>query len=205
MAVAVAGAVAVAATRLTLAAATLPATLWNIYIYRLAHDVSGEKMSLFVGPLLSRPNKLKFIQMSAIVKKVVAEVTGKYVFDKVAALGPRNPLYEEYTDDSGNAQTKKREIPLGLSKKDQATLAKIRKRAYRLDKGFNLCGLQFGYTFIFGLIPGFGDVLVGSEIFECVERVFCCTAHPAQRTHHLSLYDVITHTSTYRTLSLTTF
>ena len=89
--------------------------------------------------------------MSAIVKKVVTDITGKYVFSRVAAMGPRNPLYEEYEDDTGKKQTKKREIPLGLSKKDQAVLKKLRKRAYYLDKGFTICGFRFGYTFIFGV------------------------------------------------------
>lgn len=30
-------------------------------------------------------------------------------------------------------------------------------RAHYLDKGFNLCGLRFGYTFLIGLIPLVGD------------------------------------------------
>lgn len=87
--------------------------------------------------------------MSKIVKKVVTDITGKYVFSKVIT-GPRNPLYQEFTDDEGNVQSKKREVPVGLSKKDQAVLKKIRKRAYYLDKGFTICGFRFGYTFIFG-------------------------------------------------------
>lgn len=88
--------------------------------------------------------------MSAIVKKVVTDITGKYVFSKVAAMGPKNPLYEEYTDEGGRVHNRKRDIPLGLSKKDEAVLKKIRKRAYYLDKGFTLCGFRFGYTFLFG-------------------------------------------------------
>ena len=33
-------------------------------------------------------------------------------------------------------------------------------RAHRLDKGLgSLCGLQIGYTFIFGLIPVLGDIV----------------------------------------------
>lgn len=34
----------------------------------------------------------------------------------------------------------------------------MRSRAHYLDKGFNLCGLRFGWTFIIGLIPVAGDL-----------------------------------------------
>jgi len=34
----------------------------------------------------------------------------------------------------------------------------VQRRAHYLDKGFNLCGLRFGWTFIIGFIPVVGDV-----------------------------------------------
>ena len=51
-----------------------------------------------------------------------------------------------------------REVPPGLSKHDEKILRKLKKRAHTLDKGFNMCGLRFGWTFIIGLIPIAGDV-----------------------------------------------
>jgi len=37
-------------------------------------------------------------------------------------------------------------------------LKSVRSRAHCLDKGFNMCGLHFGWTFIIGLIPFAGDI-----------------------------------------------
>jgi aspartate/methionine/tyrosine aminotransferase len=48
--------------------------------------------------------------------------------------------------------------PPGLTKKEAQLLKKIARRAHYLDKGFNLCGLRFGWTAIIGLIPGAGDI-----------------------------------------------
>ena len=45
-----------------------------------------------------------------------------------------------------------------MSKRDEKILRKVKKRAHRLDKGFSICGLRFGWTFIIGIIPGAGDV-----------------------------------------------
>ncbi len=51
-----------------------------------------------------------------------------------------------------------RQLPPGLSKRDQRILEKIKKRAHYLDKGISLCGLRVGWTFWIGLIPGAGWV-----------------------------------------------
>lgn len=51
-----------------------------------------------------------------------------------------------------------REVPPGLTKQEAKILRKVRSRAHYLDKGFNLCGLRFGWTFIIGLIPLVGDL-----------------------------------------------
>ncbi|CEL55840.1 hypothetical protein RSOLAG1IB_01852 [Rhizoctonia solani AG-1 IB] len=71
---------------------------------------------------------------------------------------PSDPLYEEYTDESGKKKRRKRQLPPGLSKRDAAILRKVNKRAHYLDKGFSVCGIRFGWTFIIGIIPGAGDV-----------------------------------------------
>jgi len=70
---------------------------------------------------------------------------------------PSDPLYEEYVDKRGRTKRRKRQLPPGLSDKDAAILRSVKRRAHHLDKGFNLCGLRFGWAFIIGIIPGVGD------------------------------------------------
>jgi hypothetical protein len=46
--------------------------------------------------------------------------------------------------------TSQRDVPPGLTKRDEKALRKIRKRAHYLDKGMNLCGFRVGWTFWIG-------------------------------------------------------
>ena len=46
----------------------------------------------------------------------------------------------------------------GLSKRDAKILKSVQRRAHYLDKGFSICGLRFGWTFIIGIIPMAGDI-----------------------------------------------
>ncbi|KAG0702829.1 hypothetical protein DFH29DRAFT_919959 [Suillus ampliporus] len=71
---------------------------------------------------------------------------------------PEDPLYESYTDSRGKQRRRKRAIPPGLSARDAKILKSVQRRAHYLDKGFSICGLRFGWTFIIGAIPGAGDV-----------------------------------------------
>ena len=91
---------------------------------------------------------------------------------------PEDPLYEEYVDKRGRTKRRKvrlyhlpplssppalilymsnadaprtqRQIPPGLSDRDAAILRSVKRRAHHLDKGFNLCGVRFGWSFIIG-------------------------------------------------------
>ncbi|KAF5343427.1 hypothetical protein D9758_011851 [Tetrapyrgos nigripes] len=91
--------------------------------------------------------------MSALLNKA-----GKKLFEKhLEQYAPADPLYETYTDPKGRQKRRRRDIPPGLSKRDAKILKSIQRRAHYLDKGFSLCGLRFGWTFIIGLIPGAGD------------------------------------------------
>jgi len=67
-------------------------------------------------------------------------------------------MYEEYTDARGRKKRRRRDIPPGLSARDAKILKSIQRRAHYLDKGFSLCGMRFGWTFVIGIIPGAGDV-----------------------------------------------
>jgi len=67
-------------------------------------------------------------------------------------------MYEEYTDKKGKKKKRRREVPPGLSARDVKILKSVQRRAHYLDKGFKICGMRFGWTFVVGLIPGLGDV-----------------------------------------------
>ena len=64
-----------------------------------------------------------------------------------------------------------RELPPGLSARDAAILRSVKKRAHYLDKGFRICGIRFGWTFIIGLIPLVGDATdAGLNYFLVVRK-----------------------------------
>ncbi|KAJ7788084.1 hypothetical protein B0H14DRAFT_2536949 [Mycena olivaceomarginata] len=84
---------------------------------------------------------------------------GKALFERhLEQYSPSDPMYEEYTDARGRKKRRRREVPPGLSARDTKILKSIQRRAHYLDKGFSLCGMRFGWTFIIGIIPGAGDV-----------------------------------------------
>lgn len=84
---------------------------------------------------------------------------GTRLFEKnLEQYQPEDPLYEFYTDNRGKQRRRKRAIPPGLSTRDAKILKSVQRRAHYLDKGFSICGLRFGWTFIIGIIPGAGDV-----------------------------------------------
>ena len=49
-------------------------------------------------------------------------------------------------------------MPPGLSKRDAKILKSVKRRAHYLDKGFRICGMRFGWTFVVGMVPVVGDV-----------------------------------------------
>ncbi|KAJ9113767.1 hypothetical protein QFC20_001793 [Naganishia adeliensis] len=90
-----------------------------------------------------------------IGKKAAKSVLAKHI----AAIEPLDPLYETTIDSKGKSKRVRRKDPEGLSKRDLKVLQKVKRRAHRLDKGMNLCGLRVGWTFWIGIIPGAGDVV----------------------------------------------
>ena len=83
---------------------------------------------------------------------------------------PQDPFYETWVDASGKQKRRKRPPPPGLTKKEAQLLRKIGRRAHYLDKGFEICGLRFGWTAIIGLIPGAGDAADASLNYFLVLR-----------------------------------
>jgi len=70
---------------------------------------------------------------------------------------PVDPIYEDYVDSKGKTRRRKRELPPGLSARDAKVLRKVKSRAHRLDKGFKICGMRFGWTAVIGIVPVIGD------------------------------------------------
>ncbi|KAL5526165.1 hypothetical protein ACEPAG_7503 [Sanghuangporus baumii] len=84
---------------------------------------------------------------------------GLQIFEKhLKQYEPVDPVWETWVDENGKTHKRKRELPPGLSKRDAKILRKVKNRAHRLDKGFRICGMRFGWTFVIGIIPGVGDV-----------------------------------------------
>lgn len=97
---------------------------------------------------------------------------GKKLFEKhLEQYAPADPKYEFYVDEHGKQKRRKRELPPGLSVRDAKILKSVKNRASRLDRGFNLCGFRFGYTFFIGLVPIVGDVTnIGLNYFLVVRK-----------------------------------
>ncbi|WFC93999.1 hypothetical protein MBRA1_000626 [Malassezia brasiliensis] len=98
--------------------------------------------------------------MSQLVSYAAKRVAGDKAAHFARQFEPEDPLYEYY-EQNGKQKRRKREVPPGLTKQEAKILRKVRSRAHYLDKGFNLCGLRFGWTFIIGLIPVVGDLTNG--------------------------------------------
>ncbi|TCD61923.1 hypothetical protein EIP91_007715 [Steccherinum ochraceum] len=94
----------------------------------------------------------------------------KILKGKAEKRAPLSPLYEIREDERGRERRHKRELPPGLSKRDQKILQSVRKRAHYLDRGISLCGMRFGWTFIIGIIPGAGDVADAILAYTLVTR-----------------------------------
>ncbi|KAG6900689.1 hypothetical protein C0993_005000 [Termitomyces sp. T159_Od127] len=93
--------------------------------------------------------------MTSLFAKAVKKVFERHL----EQYAPQDPLYEFYTDSKGKQKRRKRPLPPGLSARDTKILQSLKRRAHYLDKGFHVCGLRFGWTFLIGLIPVVGDVV----------------------------------------------
>ncbi|WFD25099.1 hypothetical protein MNAN1_000062 [Malassezia nana] len=92
--------------------------------------------------------------------KHIENVAHQFEPEVCVLISQQDPYYEFY-EDHGRMKRRKRPMPPGLTKKEEKILRKIKKRAHHLDKGFRLCGVRFGWTFIIGLIPFAGDIADG--------------------------------------------
>ncbi|KAH8105561.1 hypothetical protein DFH11DRAFT_1518907 [Phellopilus nigrolimitatus] len=113
-----------------------------------------------------------------------ARKAGLKLFEQhLSKYEPADPVYETYTDAKGRQKQRKRELPPGLSKRDAKILRKVKNRAHHLDKGFNICGMRFGWTFIIGLVPMAGDATDAALNYLLVVR----KARQAEYVHPFQL------------------
>ena len=73
----------------------------------------------------------------------------------------------------GKMKKVKKQIPAYIPEHDAMVLAKVRRRAYRLDMClFNFLGIRFGWEAVIGIIPMVGDV-IGVMMALAVFRTCC--------------------------------
>ncbi|KZP05618.1 hypothetical protein FIBSPDRAFT_914853 [Athelia psychrophila] len=92
--------------------------------------------------------------MTTLINKAGRELFSKHL----EQYSPADPMYEEYTTAKGKKKRRKRAAPPGLSARDAKILKSVQRRAHYLDKGFKICGIRFGWTFLLGLIPMVGNI-----------------------------------------------
>jgi len=103
----------------------------------------------------------------------MAGFISKFVFKRILKenlendQGRSDPYFEtvptkKLSTFSGKPKMKRRKkaLPPGLSEKDEKTLVKVKRRAYRLDMALGTCcGMKIGWSSVIGLFPAIGDVL----------------------------------------------
>ncbi|KAK9448165.1 uncharacterized protein V1518DRAFT_419849 [Limtongia smithiae] len=100
--------------------------------------------------------------MSFIAKYVARKLFNEHAQN---AFGSEDPYFEEIPADELGRKKKgskrRRGVPPGLSPNDAAVLAKVLRRAYRLDMSLGMCccGFAVGWSGVIGLIPGVGDLI----------------------------------------------
>ncbi|KAL8757407.1 MAG: hypothetical protein Q9199_002240 [Rusavskia elegans] len=108
--------------------------------------------------------------MSAAVAKMLAkkyaEKTGKKHFT------PAADPYFVTREDGKVTKHKRQDVPMGISPADAKVLLAVRRRAYRLDNSFNLCGIRFGLSSVVGLVPALGDFI--DVFFALMVYLNCC-------------------------------
>ena len=82
--------------------------------------------------------------------------------DRLLTFAGQDPYYALVEDPRrpGKYKKVKKTIPAYIPEHDAMVLAKVRRRAYRLDMGlFNFLGIRFGWDAVIGLIPMIGDAI----------------------------------------------
>ncbi|KAK6851744.1 hypothetical protein PG990_015124 [Apiospora arundinis] len=101
--------------------------------------------------------------MAAIIlKPILKKVLGETIENK---FGREDPYFESVpakrlVGKKEKVKKVRKALPPGLTEHDAMVLTKVKRRAYRLDSSlFKLCGIQFGWGSVIGLVPIFGDIV----------------------------------------------
>ncbi|KAL8815831.1 MAG: hypothetical protein Q9223_005079 [Gallowayella weberi] len=108
--------------------------------------------------------------MSAAVAKMVAK---KYATSsgKKRFAPPKDPYFVT-REDGKVTKHKRQDVPDGISPSDAKILLAVRRRAYRLDNSFNICGIRFGLSSVIGIVPALGDFI--EVFFALMLYLKCC-------------------------------
>ena len=100
----------------------------------------------------------KRVLKESAANKFGRDVSIKRPFDSSRA--PTNlskDPYFEYVDGGSAKRGKTKKIKKRINEKipqgDAEVLAKVKRRAYRLDNAISICGIRFGWSSIIGFIP----------------------------------------------------
>jgi len=93
-----------------------------------------------------------------------AKFVAKKLFRETTAnkQGQEDPYFESVPASRLGFKTKKKvakALPPGLTRDEEKTLIKAKRRAYRVDMALgSFLGMKIGWGAVIGLVPGFGDV-----------------------------------------------
>lgn len=91
-----------------------------------------------------------------VAKKILKETIDNN-FGKQDGLFERTPatkMNHKRIKFTSNKKKLRKALPPGLTEAEQEILVKVKRRAYMLDMSlFSLCGLRFGWSSVFGLVP----------------------------------------------------
>jgi len=111
--------------------------------------------------------------MTSAVAKFAARKMLKGEMQKYAkkdVAGEYDPYFATITDPrSGKKRKVKKEVPDYIPDHQAMILAKVRKRAYRLDCSlFNFLGFRFGWSSVVGIVPAIGDFADGAMALQTI-------------------------------------
>lgn len=93
----------------------------------------------------------------------------------VHQFGAEDPYYvvveERAADGSVKEKKIKKELPVGISKKDAKVLKSVKRRAYYLELFFGMCGFNVGWSALIGLVPFVGFAL---NMWFCYQTLRKC-------------------------------
>jgi len=115
---------------------------------------------------------------SAIGQYLIKKIFKEYAQDNSSREDPYFETVPETRRDgrpTGKMKKRRKALPPGISEHDGKVLAKVKRRAYRLDMSLcNCCGVRFGWSSVIGLFPLVGDYInayMASRVMDSCEEI----------------------------------